>query len=284
MFKIHILLLITFLLSCKSSIKSHEQSESNEADQVEIEHVIIDKVGLIQTPDNYERQTIEPNSFADYLRNLPLKTENNIVYLFDGTKKFNQSAQYKVVKMDVGDTDLQQCADAVMRLRAEYLYEQQNFEDIHFNFTSGDKAKWIDYAEGFRPNITGNHVSWAKTSSKNYSYSNFRKYMDLVFNYAGTYSLNKELKKVNNPLDIKAGDVFIQGGFPGHAIIVLDIAIHKGTGEKIFMLAQSYMPAQEIHVLVNPNDEGYSPWYKLRENEDLLTPEWTFRQSDLKSF
>ena len=50
--------------------------------------------------------------------------------------------------------------------------------------------------------------------------------------------------------NIEIGDVFIQGGFPGHAIIVVDLAENE-VGEKCFLVAQSYMPAQEIHVLKN---------------------------------
>ena len=44
------------------------------------------------------------------------------------------------------------------------------------------------------------------------------------------------------------------------------------------------MPAQEMHVLVNPMDEGMSPWYVAGEGAELRTPEWTFEWSDLKRF
>ncbi|MBI5916420.1 MAG: hypothetical protein HY842_13670, partial [Bacteroidetes bacterium] len=54
--------------------------------------------------------------------------------------------------------------------------------------------------------------------------------------------------------------------------------------EKVFMLAQSYMPAQEIHVLVNPNDAELSPWYGADFGEELFTPEWTFNREMLKAF
>ena len=64
------------------------------------------------------------------------------------------------------------------------------------------------------------------------------------------------MKHINNVEDIEIGDVFIQTGNPyGHAIIIVDVAINKNK-EKIFMLAQSYMPAQEIHILKNPNNNN----------------------------
>jgi len=102
--------------------------------------------------------------------------------------------------------------------------------------------------------------------------------------YAGTSSLEKEMTTI--PLsEIQAGDVFIKGGFPGHAVIVLDVAINENTKDKCFMIAQSYMPAQSIHILKNPTNNNISPWYSIQEIEDMIsTPEWTFYQNQLKRF
>ena len=107
--------------------------------------------------------------------------------------------------------------------------------------------------------------------------------MEAIFNYAGTMSLSKELKKVNRD-SMQIGDVFIVGGFPGHAIVVVDMAIHPETKKKVFMLAQSYMPAQELQILMNPSDSQKSPWYDLDFGNNLNTPEWSFSSGDLKRF
>ena len=48
--------------------------------------------------------------------------------------------------------------------------------------------------------------------------------------------------------DIEIGDVFIQGGSPGHAVIIVDTAVNKKTGERIMMLVQSYMPVSYTHL------------------------------------
>jgi hypothetical protein len=85
-------------------------------------------------------------------------------------------------------------------------------------------------------------------------------------------------------MQMKIGDVFIKGGSPGHAIIVMDMAENKSTGEKIFILAQSYMPAQETQILCNPKSKELSPWYSLNYTGDLYTPEWTFSENMLKRF
>ena len=225
------------------------------------------KIGSIPVPKGFLRTTGDKNSFEEYLRNLPLKTENNNVYLFDGRLKGNQSAQFAVVKMDVGTQDLQQCADAVMRLRGEYLFSQKKYSEIHFTFVSDGKPRYFkDYKPG------------------DVSYKNFRKYMNFVFSYANTASLKKELKIVGENEKIKPGDVFIMSGKPyGHAVTVVDAAENEA-GDQIFMIAQSYMPAQEIHVLVNENDASVSPWYFFKQGNRLETPEWTFDWSDLRKF
>ncbi len=234
-------------------------------------------------PDGYERVPETAHSFGAYLRNLPLKPAGSAVHLFNGELKFRQDVHAAVVDMDTGGRDLQQCADAVMRLRAEYLLAEKRYDDIHFNFTNGFTASYSKWRAGERIVIDGNRCRWQKTGRPSGSYADFRKYMNIVFSYAGTLSLAKELKPVDIE-ELKAGDVFIRGGSPGHAIIVVDVAQHVQTKEKIFLLAQSYMPAQEIHVLKNPESQALSPWYSAAFGEILHTPEWTFDVNDIRRF
>ena len=82
--------------------------------------------------------------------------------------------------------------------------------------------------------------------------------------------------------DLEIGDVFIQGGSPGHCVIVMDLAVQEETGEKVFILAQGYMPAQDIQILKGEY-EG-SPWYSAKDLDVLRTPEWTFAVGDLKTW
>lgn len=235
-----------------------------------------------QTPTGFERLPSVAPSFAHWLRNLPLKPEGSPVLLFNGRPKPLQTVHAAVIDIDVSKKDLQQCADAVIRLRAEYQYSNQRQDGICFRFTSGDKSSWKSWSDGVRPSIKGNKVTWARSATKDSSYENFQKYLENIFIWAGTASLEKELSAVPSGKSLEIGDVFIKGGFPGHAVIIVDAAENK-EGERIFLLAQSYMPAQSIHVLKNPKN-SMSPWYSSLELDPLVTPEWTFPKGTLKRF
>ena len=240
-------------------------------------------ISSIPLPNGYTRTKSPRGTFASWLRNLPLKRHGSPVLLFNGRLKGNQNAHYAVINMSVGKRDLQQCADAIMRLRAEYLFRKGAYKKIKFNFTSGDPFPFKKWARGYRPVISGNSVRWKKKAGKDYSYKNFKKYLTFLFIYAGTASLSKEMKKTSMR-NMRIGDIFIQGGFPGHAVIIIDMAYNPETGSKLFMLAQSYMPAQEIHVLRNPSSRNPGPWYSTKFRGKLHTPEWTFRKRNLKRF
>jgi hypothetical protein len=236
----------------------------------------------VQPPPGFRRKPATPGSFAAWLRGLPVKAGRPPVRLFDGGLKVNQHAHYVVLDIDVGKRDRQQCADAVIRMRAEYLHQAGRDEEICFRFTSGAPARWLDWKSGMRPNLSTRKTVWRKTAAADGSYASFRRYLDLVFSYAGTFSLERELDKVANPRAIEAGDVFIAGGFPGHAVLVVDVAEDEG-GRRAVLLAQSYMPAQDIHVLRNPATPD-SPWYVMDGDRPLSTPEWNFPRGSLRRF
>lgn len=233
-------------------------------------------------PKGYSRISISAGSYAAWLRNLPIRAGHPPVRLFNGQLKANQEAHYAVVDIDVGKENLQQCADAIIRLRAEYLFASGHQENICFRFTSGDKAAWVHWRDGYRPLIAGKVVKWMKRAQEDPSYSNFRSYLKEVNRWAGTASLSKELLPVDEPVNVEIGDVFIKGGAPGHAVLVVDVA-QDSSGRRAFLLAQSYMPAQDIHILKNPiSDLG--PWYSAEDPGKLITPEWIFSRDSLRRF
>ena len=48
------------------------------------------------------------------------------------------------------------------------------------------------------------------------------------------------------------------------------------------MLAQSFMPAQDQHILLNPKNS--TVWYTVDNLEIINTPEFTFESNQLKRF
>jgi hypothetical protein len=232
-------------------------------------------------PKGYKRVQVEKGSFAQFLRNMKLKPYGEKVLYFNGQAKRSEGIYDSVIDVEIGDRDLHQCADAIMLIRGEYFYSKKEYDKINFNFVSGFNAKYSKWIEGYRINPNGKGSYYKKTGSSN-SYKDFRNFMNIVFAYSGTLSLEKEMKPQS--LDnMKIGDVFIMGGSPGHAVIIVDMAIND-KGEKVFMLAQSYMPAQQTQILVNPNDGKMSVWYSIKDKDILVTPEWKFPVNKLRSF
>lgn len=253
-----------------------------------IEHSFINPDGLsiktrFNTPIGFKRTSEADDSFGLYLRTLSLKPHGSDVKMYDGSIKSNYGVYHAVVDLEIGKKNLHQCADAIMRLRAEYLWNNQKYNQIHFNFTNGFRVDYSQWMNGKRIAVHGNKTNWVSKYNPSNTYSDFWSYMEIIFNYAGTLSLSKEMK--TKEIDaMKIGDVFILGGSPGHAIIIVDMAVNSETNEKVFMLAQSYMPAQELQILQNPLIEGDNPWYSISSDGILNTPEWTFNNSDLKEF
>ena len=246
-------------------------------DSFSINNTLINRVEL---PSGYFRKNDKKGNFAHWLRRLPLKEGNPDVQLYNGGLKGYQNGHAYVINMDVGARDLQQCADATMRLRAEYLFGNNKQDSIHFNYTNGANVQFSKWKSGLYPVPKSGEVDWVNSTKNNKSYASFKKYMIQIFNYAGTLSLSRELESVAIE-SVQPGDIFCHGGSPGHAVMVLDVA-ENDFGNKMFLLAQSYMPAQEMHILKNPINKDISPWYDLLEiGEVINTPEWVFDRAEL---
>ncbi len=280
---------ITEIVSFKQDIKVEETLVRDVDDIGEVDALVLinpdgDTVETrFKVPKGYTRVSTKEESFAEYLRDLPLKPDGTEVSYYDGREKNRPGVYVAVVDMSIGDKDLQQCADAIMRLRGEYLYWSGQKDRIHFNLTNGFRMDYSNWVAGKRVKVDGNSTSWVQSASPTGHYESFLDYMEFVFIYAGTLSLSQELEPVATE-DMAIGDVFIVGGSPGHSVIVVDMAKNDVSGQTIYMQAQSYMPAQDIQILMNPEDDDLSPWYALDAKEKIKTPEWTFSKDNLMRF
>ncbi|AZA77938.1 hypothetical protein EG347_10605 [Chryseobacterium sp. G0186] len=235
-------------------------------------------------PKDYEWQDEKPDSFGYFIESFNLKPYGSQILKYDGTPISTQHLHEAVFDIDTGNKDLQQCADAVIRLRAEYLYKMKSFDEIRFHFTSGDLFSWNEYKNGTRAFVNGNSVSFRKTAGFDDSYENFRSYLDLIFNYAGTISLNKEAQPVLKNSNLKTGDILITPGSPGHVVFIAGVCKNK-EGKRLFLLGEGFTPAQSIHVLSNPFHKKTSPWYDLDVNApETKTARYIFKPTNFRSF
>lgn len=277
-------------MSCKkfnSSIK-----EETSSDIASLNHIdnpsLVNKKGLkisdrVLIPEGYKRVPYPEESFQIYLRQYPLKSFGSKIINYDSTDYYWQKGHIGILDITVPDNGLQQCADALIRIRSEYLWSQNRKEEIGFNFTSGHYCSWLNYANGYRPEINGNKVKFYKTAQADHSKNNFYKYLNLIYMYSGTLSLYNELDKIKNNSEIKLGDMLIIGGSPGHIVMVCDEIVND-KGEKKFLLFQGNTPAQSVHLVKNLEDSKLSPWYSLKIGETIPVSNYIFNNAKFVRF
>lgn len=235
-------------------------------------------------PAGCRRVEVAMGSWGEWLRYLPLQPVGTPALTFAGKKKDRQDVVAAVVNIDVGTQDLQQCADAIIRLRAEYLFSH-NPNKVHFQLTTGYDFWFSDYVAGRTFRVEGENVRPASRPVQLPTHAALASYLIPTFGYAGTLSLSREL--VARPLGaVQPGDVLIHGGAPGHAVLVVDVAEHATTHQKFVLLAQSYMPAQSIHLLRNVDEPRLGAWFAVPSpgQAEFDTPEWTFGSQELGRF
>ena len=219
-------------------------------------------------------------SWAYFLQHLPQSKGNILDY--QGRPIVNQEKHFALINYDVGTKDLQQCADALIRIRAEYLFSQKRFDEIGFHFTNGAFYSWESWCQGIRPAFAnhGGEQSFVKAASpKAKSHESLRSYLDIIYAYAGTVSLCKELQPTDK-LDI--GTVIIYPGHPGHCSLIVDRGVLDGK-DTVYKLVEGYMPAQSIYMLANPYEPELSPWYHLSKTK-ISAASYLFNSFYLKRF
>ncbi|WP_452223281.1 DUF4846 domain-containing protein [Lacinutrix chionoecetis] len=237
----------------------------------------------VKVPVGYTRVNYPKGSFQECLRNYKLQPFGSKIINYDDSEYFWQGGHIGILEIPVPANGLQQCADALIRIRSEYLWNNNRKDEIGFNFTSGHYCSWKQYAEGYRPKINGNKVSFNKTASANNSRENFYKYLNLLYMYSGTLSMYNELESIKDEKELQIGDMLIKGGSPGHVAIICDEVINN-EGEKLFLLFQGNTPAQSVHLVKNLEDNSISPWYNLKMNSVIPVSNYTFYDSKFARF
>ncbi len=244
-----LLFMLPFFIFCNQPISNQNQ--------ITIPNFKPKTINSIPLPKGFKREVYTKESFGNWLQNLELK-QDNMVYLYNQQPKANQDLHMYVLNVEVGKKNLQQCADAIMKLRAMYLFSTKQYQKIEFRGS----------------NKTFSFLQHLQSSNSKDTLVQLDCFLETVFINCGTYNLDTWLKpKLMQNVDV--GDVFIKPGSPGHAMIVADVAINSKTKERIFLLAQSYMPAQSIHIVKNFDNQNLNPWYSNQES-NVVTPSWSF--------
>lgn len=292
---IYFLLISIFLLGCNSTQSSEENSQLNtDSDPVQsaetsVKSKYVNENGStvkerISAPDNFKWVNEKSGSFGEFLQNMKLKESGARILDYTGSPIYDQSNHVAVVDKEIGTKDLQQCADAIIRLRSDYLWEQGRFDEIKYHFTSGDLFSWDQYRQGIRPIVTqSNLVSFERTANPDDSFEAYRKYLDIIYMYAGTISLHRETRPVRNISELKTGDILVLPGSPGHAVIIVGTSVNQN-GKKLFLVAEGYTPAQSIHIVTNPYEPKISPWYSLNLDGIVKTARFHFSEPNFRSF
>lgn len=222
-------------------------------------------------PPGYQRVKVEPGSFAEWLRGLPMAPEGTPVKSWDGKETLGAADDYLagVVAIDVGNADLQQSSDVIIRLHAEYLWSRQQKDQITYLSATKLSMPLSRWEKGQRLIASGPNVFWAvKGKPSEIDYDEFRRYLDAVFNWANSTSLSSRSTPVADAKDLVPGDFFVQSREPNHVVVVLDLA-EKPSGERVALLGQARNPAESVHVL-RPGQA--TAWFSVRPPVPVMTP------------
>jgi len=238
----------------------------------------------IKVPDGFSRVEATAGSYAQWLRRLPLLPAGTPVKSYKGRIIVGKddSRMAAVVDLDVGRRDRQQCADTIMRLRGEYLQSRGKGDRARFRWTGGKRFSYKKWRQGIRPVKKGDRwKGFTKKARACRGRRCMRRYLEFLFIWTGTMHLQQE-PRVKEPARVRAGDFFIQGGSPGHTVVILDLA-RGPAGELRALIGQGFMPAQDLHVMRGADG---SPWFKLDfKAAGVKTPFWrAFTWKELRRF
>lgn len=224
------------------------------------------------TPPGYQRVAVEPGSFGEWLRGLPLAAPGTPVLNNSGNTVYPGDDPYvaAVIAIDVGPGDLQQSADAITRLHAEWLWASDKPDAISYRSASKLDMPFSRWAKGQRLLPSGPNVFWVvKGKPHDATYNDFRQYIDAVMLWSNNVSLSTRASRVSDPAKLTGGDFFLQTRGKGHALLVLDVA-QKPTGERVALLGQALQsPAQSMHVM---RLGQATAWFSMRPPNPVLTP------------
>lgn len=220
----------------------------------------------LPVPRGYERAAYPSDSFSGWLQRLPLKNNTTVLTHNGGavpSRRYNRTA---VIDMPLlFSDDLEQCADYCMRFWGEFHRQTGRLEEL-FLFT-----------------YPGERTYFSKSGS------NFKQFLRIAFAYSNSYSLKAGCKPVGGGegrVELMPGDMFVQNetGGIGHVSMVMDAAKNR-SGEQLYQIGFSFMPAQEFHIETAPSREyGIGGWFSLEGYVRFLADFYPYGKPVLRRF
>lgn len=229
-------------------------------------------------PAGYKRVPVANDTFGKYLRDFELREYTTKPLAYDTAAKTlanNDSAPaVSVLDMDlINKSNLQESANSVIRLYAEFLYEKGRFDDIAFNLltTPAFRLDFRTWSEGGRLIEEGNSITWCKEHGDHCKhrdvdtgteYGIFKYYMQNVMLHSNISSLPSNMKSVSMN-EVTVGDVIVYADSKVPDIIV-DMA-ENADGSKLLLIARGGNPASEIFVVRNESNADLNPWHDMNK-------------------
>lgn len=253
--------------SCNTHIAKNSLNDES-IQNIGLDHLIHKKelkiFAKFDTPLNYTRKQ-NLTDFGRWLNNISLKNDNVPVYTYNGQAKPNPNIYVGVLDLEQPTKNVQFNENGVISLRAEYFFQAKKYDKLDA------LAK-----------IPTNPIPYTKYINGDYSYKKFKEYLTYYLENSNPSTIKYLLEPIPFK-DLQIGDVLFQkGATKSHAVIVMDTSTDN-KGNKLYILAQTYYPSQDIQIITNPSNDYISPWYEAAEGI-ILTPEWRFLSSDLMRF
>jgi hypothetical protein len=230
-------------------------------------------------PAGCARVEAAEGTWGHWLRHLPLRRAGTPVVTGGGWTVISGRSPHLAGVVDLDVRRNQECADIIFRLRAEYLRWAGRDDEIAFS-ASGGRLAWAEWKRGIRPHPVGNRLRFRRTAAPDASRASFDRYLAAVFRWCGTLTLARDSRR-GDPADIQIGDLFVHGGSPGHAVLVVDLARDRA-GKQAALLLEGYMPAQSAYL---PAPDAETAWFDLDPHLPVDTPRYgAFEWSELRRF
>ncbi len=225
---------------------------------------------LYPAPPATSRLETEEGSFADWLAGLPVDTSHTVLHYYTGDVALQQNGHAGIIDIPVKN-NVQDSRKLIMRIYAEYLYQQGRYDDLQFSNAKGEVINPRIWFSGKYPG-----------QPFRFPYSDFRKYLNETLGAASWKMWMQQLKKISR-FEARAGDIVYQKSGGSHAMLIAAAAEGRN-GQRYLLFVEGATPPAEMHVVANNEVPALGPWYPMLEGTPVRTPYWVFNDKNFYRF